>query len=126
VAPPAGKKAADAKEREQQGLNEPSRYKVTADTDVLGHGPGSVFEEYIPEEQEQQLLEGGLLAKSTAQVKEEPPRQTPAARAAAQEHVPATAQEAAALEQTPLTVTEEGELAEAPPEETTDPPAEPV
>lgn len=101
MAPPAGKRQADAKEREQQGLNEPQRYKVAGDAEVLGHAPGSVFEAYIPEEQERQLLESGALSKSTAEVKEAEPRLTPAAKAAQLEVVPETAKEAAALEPQP-------------------------
>lgn len=92
---------ADAKEREQQGLNKPQRYKVSGDVEVLGHAPGSVFEEYLPEEQERLLLESGALSKSTAAVKEEEPRLSAAARAAQLEHVPETAKEAATLEPQP-------------------------
>lgn len=94
---------ADAKEREQQGLNEPQRYKVAGEVEVLGHAPGSVFEEYIPEEQERTLLESGVLAKAAknAALKEEEPRLTAAARAAELEVMPDTAKEAAALEPQP-------------------------
>lgn len=94
---------ADAKESEQQGLNQPQRYKVAADVEVLGHAPGSVFEAYIPEEQEQTLLDSGVLAKAAknAALKEEEPRLTAAARSAELEVVPETAAEAAALEPQP-------------------------
>lgn len=100
----------DVKEREQQGLNQPQRYKVAGDVEVLGHAPGSVFEEYIPEEQERMLLESGALAKAAknAALKEEEPRLTAAARAAQLEVVPETAEAAAALEpQPPIPVPDE-------------------
>lgn len=100
---------ADAKEREQQGLNQPQRYKVAGEVEVLGHAPGSVFEEYLPEEQERLLLESGALAKSTAAVKEEEPRKTAAAKAAELAVVPETAKEAAALEPLPPVPDEEKE-----------------
>lgn len=100
---------ADAKESEQQGLNQPQRYKVSGDVEVLGHAPGSVFEAVLPEEQERMLLEGGALSKSTAAVKEEEPRKTAAARAAELEVVPDTAKEAAAMEPLPPVPDEEKE-----------------
>ena len=101
MAPPAGKDKADAKEREQQGLNEPSRYKVAGSNEVLGHAPGSVFEVYLEEEQERTLLESGALSKSTAELSEAEPVKTPAARAEELAHVPETAKEAAKLEPQP-------------------------
>lgn len=100
---------ADAKEREQQGLDKPEKFKVSAPTEVLGHAPGSVFEAVIPEEQKQQLLESGALSKSTAAVKEEEPRKTPAALAAEFAVVPETAKEAAAMEPQPPVLDEEKE-----------------
>lgn len=99
---------ADAREREQQGMNKPQKYKVSGSVEVLGHAPGSVFEAFIPEEQEAQLLESGALSKSTAALKEEEPRVTAAARAAELEVVPETAKEADALEpQPPIDETKE-------------------
>lgn len=95
---------ADQKEREQQGLDTPSKYRVTGPLAVFGYAPGSTFEQFIPEEQEAQLIEGGQIAKAAANAKveeggEEP--QTPAARAEALQVVPETAEEAAALEPEP-------------------------
>lgn len=94
---------ADAKEREQQGLNSPQKYKVTGEVEVLGHASGSVFEAYIPEEQERLLLESGALTKASgsAKVQEAEPRRSAAARAAELEIVPETAKEAAAIEPLP-------------------------
>lgn len=57
---------ADAKEREQQGLDQPGRYRVVGPFGVLGHAPGSVFEAVIAADQEAILIESGALARAPA------------------------------------------------------------